>query len=138
MPSAPTSGKYARIDIGSTIAPAVNWKLDITGKTADYSNFRDGRVRAAGLPDVTADFEIVWDQGDSPTKSSGLNLRVNQFVTLKCYVDGADGQASSKYWQVPGIVDKLGPASQVDGDVVKMPVTVLLSETPTTKFAYPE
>jgi hypothetical protein len=138
MPSAPTSGKYARIDIGSTIAPAVNWKLDITGKTADYSNFRDGRVRAAGLPDVTADVEIVWDQGDSPTKSSGLNLRVNQFVVLKCFVDGSDGQASSKYWQIPGIVDKLGPASQVDGDVVKMPVTVLLSETSVTKFAYPE
>lgn len=138
MPSAPTSGKYARVDIGSTTIPAVNWKLSGQGKSSDYSNFRDGRVRAAGLPDVTVTLDLVWDQGDSPTKSSGLNLRLGQFVTAKCYVDGADGQASAKFFQVPAIVDQIDPASQVDGDVVKMPVTLLLSETSTVKFAYPE
>lgn len=124
-----TAGRYAYATIAGTVVPAANWKIDADAKLADASNFRDGRRKTGTLDDGTLSLDLVWDPDEQPTDVAVYNLRLGSQVTVKCYVDGDPSNPPTKFFQFPGVVGTIGPASAVEGDVVRMPVTLGLNGT---------
>lgn len=118
----PVSGTVAVAKIGSTVVPAIDWKLDVDPKLKDTSTFADGRKKTKTLTDAKANLKLVWDGGSLPTDPAGFGLTDGASVTLKLYVD------STRFWSVPGLVAKLSPASEVEG-VVMVDIEVDLSGT---------
>jgi len=107
MSFTPTVGQVAVLDLtlgggaAHWIGPGINWKLHLDPKVVDKSNFRDGRIKNATLPDGTLTLTIVYDQADSPFKTTGGNITMGATGTARCFVD------ATHYWTVPVIVGPL-------------------------------
>lgn len=130
----PVSGRFAKVSLKDTPTAAtdydlaaVDWKIDADAKVANASNFRDGRRALGTLPDATLTVTLCWDANDHPTKTTMQNLRLGATGTAKCYTDGDASTSPTKFWAFPFVVSKISPASQVEGEIVKMPVTLTLN-----------
>jgi hypothetical protein len=101
----PVKGKFCKVTVGSTDHPAVNWNLSIDGKVVDYSNFRDGRVKAGTLDDASLSFSIVEDEDATAIGATGL--KPGDIVTVKCYTNNAQTKYISAAWCVQTVVPKV-------------------------------
>lgn len=107
MSFTPTQGAVAVFTltmVGGSLqtVPGVNWKLDLDGKLADTSNFRDGRSKSGTLPDGTLTCTLVWDAGEQPTKVADTGLRLGVGGIAKCYTD------ATHFFSVPVVCGTIG------------------------------
>jgi hypothetical protein len=111
MSFTPTVGQVAIVKItlgagGATdwVGPGITAKADLDGKVVDKSNFRDGRIKNATLPDATVTLTLVYDQADSPFKTGtgGAQITLGATGTLKYCVD------ATHYFGLPVIVQTIG------------------------------
>lgn len=123
MPFTPVAGGTAKVTVGSTDIPAINWSLAIDGKVKDVSNFRDGRSKVGTLTDATLSATVVWDSADLPTASGAANLRASVSVAIKCYVDAV------KYFTATYVISTIGPKNEGPEGVMMMDFTAGLSGT---------
>lgn len=117
MPLTPTEGKVAKVTVGATDVPGVNWSNPIRGNPKDVSNFRDGRRIKTTLPNATITMSLVWDADDQPTDVAASNIRIGTEVTVKCYTD------ATHFFSGPYTVTEIGPKNDGVEDVVMMDVT---------------
>jgi hypothetical protein len=119
----PVRGKFCKIvdDAGTPNTYAgVNWTLDIDGNAVDVSNFRDGRRCDTTLDNVKVTFDLVYDETtvDAPDNAATLNIRPGEDITLKFYVNAAQG----KFFSLPTRITKVTPKVENLQDVLKYAV----------------
>jgi hypothetical protein len=127
MPYTPVRGKLAKLTIGATDVPAINWDLGIDGKPNDVSNFRDGRKVDTTLDDADLKFTAVWDEADPVTDAGAANLRIGVALTAKCYSNAA----ATVFWELPVRVTMLGPKVANMESHVMVDITAKLNGTVT-------
>ncbi len=117
MAFTPVAGPVAILKIGTTTVPGINWKLNIDGKLANVSNFRDGRWNAETLDDVDLSFSVVWDAAAPPSDTNLLDLRPGITVAAKCFTD------STHFFLLNAIVGTVEPGIDSMESVIMYPVT---------------
>lgn len=127
----PVGGLTAICKVGGTpaIVPGINWTFNFDPKLASASNFRDGRVMIATLPDGTVSLTLIYDKTSPPTTVAGFGLRPGAGGVALLYVD------DTNYWTVPFVVGVVTPKNDGLEDVVKYDVNLQYSSNAVTYTA---
>ena len=139
MAFTPTVGQVAQVKLtcgaGGTadwIGPGINWKLNIDPKVVDKSNFRDGRIRNKTMQDADGTLTLVYDQNDSPFKTTGGNVLDGLSGTAKFFVD------ATHYFSCPFIIAGVGVENPGMEDDLMLDITINLSSDGThSTVTYP-
>jgi hypothetical protein len=109
MPTNPTGGSVAVLKKGTTVVPAMDWKLSMDAKLKDVANFKDGRRQKTTLADADFSAKMLWDADAMPHDPAGFGFVPGAEITMLCYT------SATKFFSAPIVISKCDASSEIEG-----------------------
>ena len=105
-------GKFKVVGTPDVDLPTSKWDVEINSNNKKVFNSRDGVKRVPGLSDFSGSFNLPYDSANDPTLAANGGLKEGSIIVFKGFID------DTHFYLLPSIVDSIGAASEIEGEIM--------------------